>query len=91
MSKFVDYENMAMLDLSESELAVIKVRFDAITDSFSALDAYDTDGAEPLITVLDLHNVMREDVSAKLISKDELLKNAPEQSDGYFSVPAAIE
>jgi len=40
---------------------------------------------------LDSSNVMREDVASKLISRDELLKNAPEQHDGYFQVPAAIE
>ena len=91
MSSFEDYENMAMLDLSEAERKNLKARFDEITDSFSALDAYDTTGIEPLVTVLCLHNVIREDITAKNISREELLKNAPEQHDGYFQVPATID
>ena len=91
MRKFEDYESMAMLDLPESERALLKKRFDEISGEFSAIDAYDTNGALPLVTVLELHNVMREDVAAKFISRDELLENAPEQHDGYFQVPAAID
>ena len=80
-----------MLDLPESEREMLKERFDAITDEFTALDGYDTSEVEPLVTVLDVQNVMREDVSAKYMTRDELLKNAPEQHDGYFQVPATID
>lgn len=91
MRSIIDYENMAMLELSESERERLKARFDEIVDSFSELDTYDTDGVEPLVTVLDLHSIMREDVSAKVLSREDLLENAPEQHDGYFQVPAAID
>jgi len=82
---------MAMLDLTESERTHLKERFDEISSGFSALDAYDTDGALPLVTVLELRNVMREDITAKFMPREELLENAPEQHDGYFQVPAAID
>ena len=91
MRSFTDYESMAMLDLPESEREMLKERFDAITDEFTALDGYDTSEVEPLVTVLDVQNVMREDVAAKYMTRDELLKNAPEQHDGYFQVPATID
>ena len=91
MRKFTDYESMAMLELSESERIKLNERFDEITNSFSALDAYDTSEVEPLVSVLDLHNILREDTVAKYISRDELLENAPEKNDGYFQVPAAID
>jgi len=88
---FADFESMAMLDLPETERIRLIARFDEIISGFSVLDDYDTSDAEPLVSVLELHNVMREDVAVKFISRDELLKNAPEQHDGYFQVPAAIE
>ena len=91
MRTFNDYESMAMLDLPESERTGLKERFDEITGSFSALDAFDTSNVEPLVSVLDIHSVLREDEAEKIISRDELLKNAPEQHDGYFQVPAAID
>ncbi|MCL2425798.1 MAG: Asp-tRNA(Asn)/Glu-tRNA(Gln) amidotransferase subunit GatC [Oscillospiraceae bacterium] len=91
MKNFSDYESMAMFNLSDAECAVIKERFDNIVDGFSALDAYDVDDVEPAITVLDLQNVMRKDVAISTITREDVLKNAPEQNDGYFQVPAAIE
>ena len=91
LRKFTDYESMAMLDLPEAERARLLERFNEIISGFSVLDDYDAYDVEPLVSVLDLHNVMREDVSVKLLSRDELLKNAPEYSEGYFKVPAAID
>ena len=94
MRNFTDYEGMAMLELSESERALIRESFDEIAGRFSVLDEFDVagvGGVEPLVSVLDLNSILREDVAASLMSRDELLKNAPEQYDGYFQVPAAIE
>jgi len=91
MKSFKDYESMAMLDLPEAERVRLRERFDEIASGFSVLDSYDMNDIEPLITVLDLQNVLRDDVSSKMISRDELLVNAPQQHDGYFRVPAAID
>jgi len=91
MRSFKDYEYMAALDLPESERAVLEARFDDVVSGFAVLDDYDTDGVLPLVSVLDLHSVLRDDVSAKFVSREVLLDNAPESSDGYFQVPAAIE
>jgi aspartyl-tRNA(Asn)/glutamyl-tRNA(Gln) amidotransferase subunit C len=91
MRTFRDYENMAMLDLPDLERAGLEARFDEIAGGFTVLDDYSTDGVLPLVSVLDVHNVLREDVAAKLFSGDEVLENAPEKHDGYFQVPAAID
>ena len=91
MRTFNEYESMAMLDLPELERARLKERFNEITSGFSALDAFDTSEVEPLVSVLDFNSVLREDEAEKFISRDELLKNAPEQHDGYFQVPATID
>ena len=63
---------------------------DELLDGFNALAGIDTDGVEPLVTVLDLQNVLREDVGTKMISREELLANAPMQCDGYFQVPKTL-
>ena len=91
MSDISNYEKTAMLELSQPEREALKERFDNIKNGFSALDAYDTNEVEPLVTVLDVHNVVREDIPEKIIRREELLENAPEQSDGYFRVPATID
>jgi len=91
MSNISDYEHMAKLDLSDSERAVLGERFSTLIDGFSKLNEYDISGVLPLVTVLDDVNIMREDVSGKNISREALLRNAPEQQDGYIRVPGAID
>ncbi|MCL2152680.1 MAG: Asp-tRNA(Asn)/Glu-tRNA(Gln) amidotransferase subunit GatC [Oscillospiraceae bacterium] len=85
------YESMAMLDLSEEEREEIGRRLDAMVSGFEALEHIDVDDAEPLVTVLDLRNVMREDVAKKQFSTEEILANAPEEYNGYFKVPGTLE
>jgi len=91
MSGFADYEAMAMLEFSRTERDVIKARFYEVVAGFSALDAYDTSGVELLVSVSDAQSVLREDISAVLFSRAELLSNAPEHNDEYFQVPATID
>jgi aspartyl-tRNA(Asn)/glutamyl-tRNA(Gln) amidotransferase subunit C len=70
---------------------LLKERLNNIASGFDMLEQYDASGVEPLVTVLELSNVFREDISASFLPRDELLKNAPDKQNGYFQVPAAIE
>ncbi|MCL2366099.1 MAG: Asp-tRNA(Asn)/Glu-tRNA(Gln) amidotransferase subunit GatC [Oscillospiraceae bacterium] len=85
------YEHMVMLELSDDERMQLSKRLDTLIESFSALEQIDTDGVLPLVSVVDGQSILREDVAVKMISRDALLSNAPEQYDGYFQVPGAIE
>ena len=85
-----EYEVMMMFDLPESEREMLSLRLNSLEETFAALEKIETDGTEPLVTVLTLSNIMREDKHEKLYSREELLKNAPEQSEGYFQVPGTI-
>jgi aspartyl-tRNA(Asn)/glutamyl-tRNA(Gln) amidotransferase subunit C len=82
---------MAKLTLTEDERQWASGLADKLKESLPALEAIDTEGVEPLITVLDVQNVFREDVAVKMLTREELLSNAPEQCDGYFQVPKALE
>jgi len=91
MSNIRDFEAMAMLDLSDDERNALNARFIGLTESFAVLEQIDTEGVEPLVTVLNLRNILREDAADKLLTRDEILSNAPEQYDGYFQVPGTLE
>ena len=91
MNDIRKYEAMAMFELPDDERGLLQQRFDALTGAFGALDAIPADNVEPLVTVLELSNILREDVSVKLLSREELLSAAPEQYDGYFQVPGTLE
>jgi len=91
MIEIKEYEAMAMLDLPGDERELLAERFNALEGSFAGLERINVDGVRPLVTVLDLNNVFREDVAVKLISREEILATAPEQHDGYFQVPGTLE
>ena len=85
------YQSMAKFDLDEATFDWVTETMSALEENFKKIESIDTQGVEPLYTVLDLKNILREDVAAKVISRDELLANAPEEYDGYFQVPKTIE
>ena len=91
MRKFTDYESMAKLELAEPERTEIENRFNEVTSKFSELENYETNDTQPLVTVLETFNILREDTTSKFMSREKLLSNAPEQHDRYFQVPAAID
>ena len=90
MQDIKKYEAMAKLDLSDTERAQISAWADMLTDDFCEFSDIDTDSIDPMYTPLEVQNVLREDVSSKMISRDELLRSAPMQYDGYFQVPKTI-
>ena len=85
------YETVAMFDFSDDERERLSERAGVLAESFSDIEKIDTDKAEPLVSVLGLHTILREDVAEKLLTRDEILANAPEQYDGYFQVPGTLE
>ena len=91
MKNIKEYEAMAKLDLPETERQKLSGRVEELLNSFSALERIDTAGTRPLVTVLDIQNIMRNDVAGKFVTREELLSNAPEQYDGYFQVPKTLE
>jgi aspartyl-tRNA(Asn)/glutamyl-tRNA(Gln) amidotransferase subunit C len=90
MEKIKNYEAIVKLNLSDDEREKISNSADALQESFSQLLKINTDGIEPCYTVLNISNVFREDISTQLISREELLSNAPMQEEGFFQVPKTI-
>ena len=91
MQNIKDYEVLNKFELSDDEHIRISAYASMLTESFEQLEDIDTSGAEPLVTVLDIQNVLREDVNIKTISREELLANAPDRCDGFFRVPGILE
>jgi aspartyl-tRNA(Asn)/glutamyl-tRNA(Gln) amidotransferase subunit C len=55
------------------------------------LNEVDTKGVEPLIFMTDEADVLREDVAASTITKQEALKNSPVKDSDYFKVPRVVD
>ena len=82
---------MAKIDLPEPERQLVSGCMDKLITDFAALENIDTSETEPLVTVLNIHNVLRDDIAKKFITREELLSNAPEQYDGCFQVPKTLD
>ena len=85
------YEPMAKLSLDSESRAKADDIIARLECEFKKMEKIETEGVEPLVTVLDLRNVLREGVSAQIVSRDTLLENAPAEYEGYFEVPRTIE
>ncbi|GGH38817.1 Asp-tRNA(Asn)/Glu-tRNA(Gln) amidotransferase subunit GatC [Paenibacillus segetis] len=91
-SKDVEYvAKLARLNLSDQERETFTEQLNAILQYAEKLNELDTDGVEPTTHVLRLSNVMRDDVVHESLSQEKVFRNAPEEEDGQFKVPAVLE
>jgi len=78
---------LARLELQEDEKDKLVEQFSNILEYFNQLSEVDTDGIEPMAHAIPIVNVMREDKSETVITRDEIMKNAPLEEEGFFKVP----
>jgi aspartyl-tRNA(Asn)/glutamyl-tRNA(Gln) amidotransferase subunit C len=82
---------LAKLTVSEEEEQKVAIELDHILDYIETMNELDTQGIEPMSHVLPVKNVFREDIVTNEDHREQLLKNAPKQKDGSFSVPKTVE
>ena len=84
-------ENLSKLSLSEEERAKAMIEMDKILEYVSKLNEVDTDGVEPLVNVLPISNVLRED---EVVTEENAVKktiaNSPATKDNMFVVPKTV-
>ncbi|SHF82722.1 Asp-tRNA(Asn)/Glu-tRNA(Gln) amidotransferase subunit GatC [Ornithinibacillus halophilus] len=83
--------NLARLEFTEEEVEMFTEQLSSIISFAEQLNELDTDGVEPTTHVLDLKNVMRKDEHKDWITKEEAMKNAPDQENGQYKVPSILE
>lgn len=81
---------LSRLNLTDAEKEMFREQLNAILEYAQILNNLPTEGVEPLAHVLPLANVMRQDVCEVSLSKEDVLANAPLESEGYFRVPKII-
>jgi aspartyl-tRNA(Asn)/glutamyl-tRNA(Gln) amidotransferase subunit C len=86
----VHVARLARLDLSEDELDRFTVQLGAVLEHVAGLEALDTAGVPPTAHPLPLVNVLRDDVPAPSLDRDEVLAQAPAAEDGRFRVPRIL-
>ena len=78
---------LARLDLTENEKEKFANQLSSILEYVEEMNEVDTTDVEPMSHAIHFVNVMREDEVQYEQTKEELMKNAPFEEDGFFRVP----
>lgn len=89
--KIEQLAHLSRLEFSDAEKSRIKTDLENILVFCEKLNEVDTEGVEPLVYMTDTRNHVREDVVEQLVSREDILKNAPAKDSDYFLVPKVIE
>ncbi len=79
---------LARLALTTDELRVAADQLGGMLEHFDDIDELDLTQIAPMTQPYHLVNVMREDVEADTLDRDEVLAAAPEADGGRFRVPS---
>lgn len=78
---------LARLELTDEEKELYTKQLGAVLEYVNQMNEVDTSKIEPMTQVVDFVNVMREDKVVYEQTKEELMKNAPDEENGFFKVP----
>ena len=81
---------LARLSLTDDELDAATHQLSDMLDHFADIDALDLADIEPMTHPTPIANVMRDDIEADCLDRDEVLAAAPEAEDGRFRVPPIV-
>ena len=82
--------DLARLTLTDAELDTYTEQLGAVLDHAADVAALDLDHVPPTAHPLPLVNVLRDDVAAPCLDRDEVLAQAPSVEDRRFRVPAIL-
>ena len=83
--------NLARIAMSDEEIERLVPELNNILGWVEQLGEVDTEGVEPLATVVEQKLRLRDDEVTDGDCRDDILANAPAAEHGFFAVPKVIE
>lgn len=77
---------LCKLKFSEEELEGFTAKFSQVLEYVDKLKDVNTEGVNPTYHVNEHIQPLREDVAKEGLSREDVLKNAPEEQYGYFKL-----
>jgi aspartyl-tRNA(Asn)/glutamyl-tRNA(Gln) amidotransferase subunit C len=81
---------LARLRLSSDELQAMTTELARVVAYVDELAQVDTEGIEPMAHAVEVTNILREDVLASSLDREEALQNAPARNAQGFLVPPVL-
>ena len=82
---------LARIRLPEAQQEALTGDLNTILDWVEQLGELDTEGVEPMTSVVEVRLPMREDKVTEGDRREAVLANAPEPAHGFFAVPKVVE
>lgn len=82
---------LARLKVTDAEEETLAAELSNILNMIAELDGANTDGVEPLTSVIDMHFPARPDEVTDGGMQDKITANAPEHTAGFFVVQKIVE
>jgi len=82
---------LARLEIADDATDGLAAELNAIMAWVEQLSEVDTEGVAPMTSVVEVTLPRRADKIDAVISRDDLLANAPHSEDGFFVVPKVVE
>ncbi len=90
-STFSNAQQLNQLSLTDEEEKVMENIFAGMKEKEQSLKDIDTENVEPMVHVMPMTNVLREDVRSQPFSRESLLEGAPERSEDSWQVPRLVK
>jgi len=90
-STFSNAQQLNQLALSEEEEKKVQDIFAKMNEKEKILAETDTENVEPMVHVMPMTNVLREDVRNQPFTRESLLEGAPERSEDSWQVPRLVK
>ena len=82
---------LARIRVTDDEKTHLASELSQVMDWIDQLQSVDTEGVEPLTSVVGAKLKTRPDIVTLNVTRDEVLANAPEGMAGFFAVPKVVE
>jgi len=82
---------LARIKVNEDAVPALEGELNAILEWIEMLNEVDTDGVQPMTSVVETKMKKRDDVVNKGGIPDDIMANAPASEDHFFMVPKVVE
>lgn len=83
--------NLARIAVPDERLETLGQELEAIVGFVEQLSEVNTDGVEPMTSVVAMTQRLREDIVTDGDKAEQILANAPDRVSDFFAVPKVVE
>ncbi len=90
-STFSNAQQLNQITLTEEEEKRVQEIFATMKEKEKILTETDTENVEPMVHVMPMTNILREDVRNQPFTRESLLEGAPDRSEDSWQVPRLVK